>query len=39
VEFRVTEWKRIDLVLTRGSIWLWIVLFAVLAIVVTRCSG
>jgi formate hydrogenlyase subunit 3/multisubunit Na+/H+ antiporter MnhD subunit len=36
VEFRVTGWKRVDLALTRGSIWLWIVLFAVLAIVVTR---
>jgi len=35
-EFRVTGWKGIDLALTRGSIWLWIVLFAILAIVVTR---
>ncbi|MDQ6918255.1 MAG: hypothetical protein M3Z98_02730 [Candidatus Dormibacteraeota bacterium] len=35
-EFRVTGWKRIDLALTRGSIWLWIVLFAIFAIVVTR---
>ncbi|HEY8812906.1 MAG TPA: hypothetical protein VIO86_10485 [Candidatus Dormibacteraeota bacterium] len=35
-EFRVTGWKRMDVVLTRGSIWLWIVLFAILAILVTR---
>jgi len=35
-EFRVTGWKRIDEALTRGSIWLWIVLFAVLAVVITR---
>jgi hypothetical protein len=35
-EFRVTGWKQIDDALTRCSIWLWIVLFAVLAIVVTR---
>jgi hypothetical protein len=35
-EFRVTGWKQIDHALTRCSIWLWIVLFAVLAIVVTR---
>jgi hypothetical protein len=35
-EFRVTGWERIDQALTRGSIWLWIVLLAVLAIVVTR---
>jgi hypothetical protein len=35
-EFRVTGWKRIDLALTRGSIWLWIVIFAVLAVVITR---
>jgi formate hydrogenlyase subunit 3/multisubunit Na+/H+ antiporter MnhD subunit len=35
-EFRVTGWKQIDTALTRCSIWLWIALFAVLAIVVTR---
>ena len=35
-EFRVTGWQRMDEALTRGSIWLWIALFAVLAIVVTR---
>jgi hypothetical protein len=35
-EFRVTGWKQIDDALTRCSIWLWIVLFGVLAIVVTR---
>jgi formate hydrogenlyase subunit 3/multisubunit Na+/H+ antiporter MnhD subunit len=35
-EFRITGWKRFDGALTEGSIWLWIALFAVLAIVVTR---
>jgi formate hydrogenlyase subunit 3/multisubunit Na+/H+ antiporter MnhD subunit len=35
-EFRVTGWQRLDLVLTRGSIWLWLLLFAALAVVVTR---
>ncbi len=35
-EFRVTGWERVEEALTRGSIWLWIVLFAILAIVVTR---
>jgi formate hydrogenlyase subunit 3/multisubunit Na+/H+ antiporter MnhD subunit len=35
-EFRITAWSRIDMALAGGSIWLWIVLFAVLAIVVTR---
>jgi hypothetical protein len=35
-EFRVTGWKRFDSAITQGSIWLWIALFAVLAIVVTR---
>jgi formate hydrogenlyase subunit 3/multisubunit Na+/H+ antiporter MnhD subunit len=35
-EFRITGWKGVDLALTRGSIWLWIVIFAVLAILVTR---
>jgi hypothetical protein len=36
VEFRVTGWQRIDMAMTRGSLWLWIALFAILAIVVTR---
>jgi formate hydrogenlyase subunit 3/multisubunit Na+/H+ antiporter MnhD subunit len=35
-EFRITAWSRIDMALTGGSLWLWIVLFAVLAVVVTR---
>jgi hypothetical protein len=35
-EYRVTGWKGFDAALTRGEIWLWIALFAVLAIVVTR---
>jgi len=35
-EFRVTGWERVDQALTGGSIWLWIVLFAILAIVVSR---
>jgi formate hydrogenlyase subunit 3/multisubunit Na+/H+ antiporter MnhD subunit len=35
-EFRLTGWKRFDAALTQGSIWLWIALFAALALVVTR---
>ena len=35
-EFRVTAWKRVDLALTQGSIWLWIALFGILALVLTR---
>jgi formate hydrogenlyase subunit 3/multisubunit Na+/H+ antiporter MnhD subunit len=35
-DLRVTGWKRIDAALTAGSLWLWIVLFAVLAVLVTR---
>ena len=35
-EFRVTGWKQVDLALTRGSIWLWLAVFAVLALVLTR---
>jgi hypothetical protein len=35
-EFRITGWERVDRALTGGSIWLWILLFAILAIVVTR---
>ena len=35
-EFRVTGWKQFDLALTRGSVWFWIAVFAVLALVITR---
>jgi formate hydrogenlyase subunit 3/multisubunit Na+/H+ antiporter MnhD subunit len=35
-EFRVTGWKGFDAALTQGPIWLWIALFVLLAIVVTR---
>ncbi|HVD01278.1 MAG TPA: hypothetical protein VNG93_09035 [Candidatus Dormibacteraeota bacterium] len=35
-EFRVTGWKRFDAALTQGSIWLWLAVFVLLAIVVTR---
>lgn len=35
-EFRLTGWKRFDAALTQGSLWLWLALFALLALVVTR---
>jgi hypothetical protein len=35
-EFRVTGWKRVDQAMARGSVWLWIALFVLLALVVAR---
>jgi hypothetical protein len=35
-EFRVTGWKRLDQAMARGSIWLWIALFVLLALLVAR---
>src|SRR5207302_5153592 len=35
-EFRVTAWKSFDQAMARGSVWLWIAIFVVLALVVAR---
>ena len=35
-EFRVTGWKRLDQAMTRGSVWLWVALFVLLALLVAR---
>jgi hypothetical protein len=35
-EFRVTGWKRLDQAMARSSVWLWIALFVLLALLVGR---